>query len=90
MPEGMPRLSEFFGILVTMHYGDHLPPHFHAAYAGHRAAIRIDTLELLGGSLPPRALALVVEWAILHRGELAADWDRAGCHLPLLPIAPLT
>ncbi|WP_422717979.1 DUF4160 domain-containing protein [Gaiella occulta] len=29
------------------------------------------------GSLPHRALALVVEWAALHREELLGNWERA-------------
>jgi hypothetical protein len=85
----MPRLSTFFGIVISMYYEDHLPPHFHALYAGNRAAIRIDTLEVIRGSLPRRALSLVVEWAIIHRGELAADWERARRLLPLVSIPPL-
>ena len=30
----MPRLSEFYGIVVYMYWSDHQPPHFHAIYAG--------------------------------------------------------
>jgi hypothetical protein len=26
----MPRISEFFGIVIAMYYNDHVPPHFHA------------------------------------------------------------
>lgn len=34
-------------------------------------------------------MALVAEWALLHRPELIADWERA-CHLqPLESIPPL-
>lgn len=40
--EGMPRLSEFYGIVVYMYFADHNPPHFHAIYAEHEALIRID------------------------------------------------
>ncbi len=85
----MPRISTFFGIVISMYYEDLLPPHFHATYAGCRAAIRIDTLEILRGSLPRRALALVAEWALLHRPELVADWDRARHLQPLESIPPL-
>jgi len=85
----MPRISTFFGIVISMYYEDHLPPHFHARYAGNQAAIRIDTLELLGGSIPRRALALVAEWALLHRAELADDWERARRLQPLESIPPL-
>src|SRR5207248_6989482 len=73
----VPRLSEFFGIIIAMYYSDHTPPHFHARYAEHEASIRIDTLEILEGLLPRRAFSLVLEWAALHRAELIDDWERA-------------
>ena len=28
----MPELSRFLGIIITMYYNDHPPPHFHARY----------------------------------------------------------
>ena len=73
-----------------MYFNDHAPPHFHALYAEHEATIAIDSLAVLEGSLPRRVLALVLEWASLHRNELSADWDRARRAVPLEPIAPLT
>ena len=71
----MPRISEFYGIVITMYYAEHGVPHFHALYAGEDASVAIATLEVLAGSLPDRALRLVREWATLHRDELEADWD---------------
>ena len=53
------------------------------------AKIEIESLELLDGGLPPRALRLVKEWAELHQDELRDDWDRAHAHDALLPIDPL-
>jgi len=85
----MPTLSRFFGIVITMNWNDHQPPHFHARYAEHEAVVRLDTLEVETGSLPRRALALVLEWASLHRAELRQNWDRAQTRQPLTPIAPL-
>jgi Domain of unknown function (DUF4160) len=41
-------------------------------------------LEVLNGSLPARALRLVREWAELHRGELAMNWDLAQVLEPLV------
>jgi hypothetical protein len=38
---------------------------------------------------PQRALALVVEWAVLHRAELWDNWDRVHAARPIQPIAPL-
>ena len=78
----MPRISEFFGIVIAMYYNDHAPPHFHARYAEHEATYRIDTLAVLEGSLPRRAAALVIEWAEVHGPELAEDWDLARAAQP--------
>lgn len=85
----MPRISQFFGIVIAMYFDDHSPPHFHALYGEHEAVFRIDTLDMLFGSLPGRARALVLEWASLHRRELQLDWERARRGEPLEPIAPL-
>jgi hypothetical protein len=85
----MPELSRFFGIVIRMFFNDHQPAHFHAAYGEHEALIEIETFEVLRGQLPRRALALVLEWATLHREELRRDWvlARSG-HTPD-PIPPL-
>ena len=41
----MPRICEFFGVIIYMYYNDHRPPHFHAEYAEHEALFAIDTLK---------------------------------------------
>jgi len=51
----MPRLSQFYGIVIYMYYRDHAPPHFHAIYGEDEAAIEIATGTILAGSLPRRA-----------------------------------
>lgn len=73
----MPRISSFYGIVITMYFYDHEPPHFHAQYAEHHAVIAIDSGAVLVGDLPSRALKLVNEWAGLHREALRASWNRA-------------
>jgi hypothetical protein len=85
----MPEIARFFGIVVRMYVDDHHPPHFHARHAGLEVAIAIEDLAVLRGRLSPRALALVVEWAAIHRSELEADWDLASAGLPLRRIEPL-
>jgi hypothetical protein len=85
----MSEISRFFGIMIRMYFNDHVPPHFHAQYGEHQAEIAIETLEILKGELPNRALGLVLEWAFLHRNELRADWKRARNGEPLEPIKPL-
>ena len=57
----MPEISRFYGIIIAMFFDDQNPPHFHARYAGDKVAIEIQTLRVLEGQLPPRALKLVIE-----------------------------
>ena len=85
----MPELSRFFGIIIRMFYSDHEPAHFHAIYGEYEALIEIDTLAVFRGSLPRRAVALVLEWAALHRNELRDDWRRARAGEMLKEIEPL-
>lgn len=85
----MPEISRFFGVIISMNYGDHPPPHFHARYGGHKALIAIQPPALLKGYLPPRVLGLVMEWAALHPVELAEDWELARQQLEIARIEPL-
>jgi hypothetical protein len=85
----MPTISMFYGIIIRMFFNDYAPPHFHAEYSGEKAEIAIDTLEILAGPLPRRALALVLEWAALHRLELRTDWELCHQHQQPRKIEPL-
>jgi Domain of unknown function (DUF4160) len=85
----MPTISGFLGIVIRMYYRDHAPPHFHAYYQDHEAKIAIDSGEVIAGSLPRRALALVREWTDLHRSELLRNWTAAEQRRPLDAIEPL-
>ena len=85
----MPTLSAFYGILIQMFWADHAPPHFHALYAEFEAVIDIRTLEVIRGSLPRRAMALVLEWAALHREELMEDWNLCASKQTPRKIQPL-
>ena len=85
----MPEVSRFFGIIITMYYDEHNPPHFHARYGKDKAAIGIESIQVLEGRLPPRALGLVVEWASEHQEELLANWNASQNDLPPTKIQPL-
>lgn len=85
----MPQISYFLGVIIRMFYRDHNPPHFHAFYGEHQALIDIQKNEILSGSLPPRVLGIVVEWAALHQLELLENWERAKKQEALVDIAPL-
>ena len=45
--------------------------------------------DTVTGTLPPRVLGQVFEWAALHQGELLADWDLVTAHQVPAPIPPL-
>jgi hypothetical protein len=88
----VPRISAFYGIVISMYHDEihHLGrPHFDARYADDEASIDIETLALIAGELPARALRLVGEWAREHQTELRDNWERARRHEALRPIAPL-
>ena len=57
----MPEVSRFYGMVIQIYYGDHPPPHFHALYGGNVAKIAIETLQIIDGAIPKRALGLVLD-----------------------------
>ncbi len=85
----MPTISVFYGIVIQMFWQDHAPPHFHSLYAEHEALIDLRDLRVMRGSLPRRAMALVLEWATEHRNELMEDWNLCNQLQTPKPIAPL-
>ena len=76
----MPVISRFFGMIIRMFFNEHAPPHFHVEYAEYHAVINIQTLELMDGKFPRRALGLVLDWAELHQQELMTDWNLCQQH----------
>ncbi len=86
----MPTISRFYGIVITMFFDDHPPPHFHARYAGAEVRVSIESGEVLNGQLPPRAARLVGEWADLRRAELLENWRRREAGVALNRIEPLS
>ena len=59
----------------TQSPNEHNPPHIHAIYNEDVAAINFLTGEVLDGHLPPKALAMVQEWASLHKDTLLEIWN---------------
>lgn len=73
-----------------MFYNEHGPAHFHARYGEYEVVIAIETLSILKGHFPPRALGLVMEWAALNQIELKNDWEKVLKQEPLKKIKPLS
>ena len=85
----MPEICRFYGIIIAIFFDDHNPPHFHARYGGDKVAIEIESLRILDGQLPARALGLVIEWAAQHQSELLKNWDLAKNNEAPKKISPL-
>jgi Domain of unknown function (DUF4160) len=85
----VPEISRFFGIIITMYFSDHQPPHFHVRYGEWKAQMTIETISILNGTLPPRVFGLVAEWALAHQDELRENWTLVQNESLPNKIAPL-
>ncbi|MCP4482488.1 MAG: DUF4160 domain-containing protein [bacterium] len=54
---------------------EHNPPYFHAMYGEYVGEFRIETLEMIEGDLPPRAMKLIKEWGFKYQKELLEIWN---------------
>jgi len=86
----MPELSRFLGMVISIYFDDHNPPHFHVEYNDNEALISIDDLSVMKGNLPPRVMGLAIEWARLHQDELLENWNMVKDSGNFNKIAPLT
>lgn len=84
----MPIISTFLGIIITMYWDDHQPPHFHAKYGEYEIIVNILN-GVIEGKFPKRALRLVLEWYELHKSELMEDWELCKRQEQPKTIAPL-
>lgn len=84
----MPEISRFYGIVITMYFSDHNPPHFHVRYNDYHAIIDIETGKVKG-EMPRQALRLVFEWLDQHKEELRENWLRMEKGEPVTSIKPL-
>ena len=73
----MPVIARFYGMIIKMYFrqAEHNPPHFHVVYGEYIGLIDIQTLEMLEGDLPNKALEMIKEWGTEHREELMKIWD---------------
>ena len=73
----MPEVSRFYGIVIRILYDDHRPSDCHPEDGEHEVLVNVNTLAMLSGGLPARALGMVTEWASLHQREPLASWEKA-------------
>lgn len=73
----MPVIARFYGMIIKMYFqqSEHNPPHFHVVYGEYVGIIDIQTLEMLEGDLPNKALAMIKEWGKQHQDDLMKIWN---------------
>lgn len=73
----MPVISRFYGIVVKIYFrqSEHNPPHIHAIYGEYMGVFNIQTLEVMEGDLPAKAVSLVREWMKPHKAALLEIWN---------------
>ena len=71
----MSEICRFFGIIITMYFREHNPPHFHARYGEYIAEIDFHG-KIIDGNLPPRIAGFVIEWLLMHRKEIEENWQK--------------
>ena len=86
----MPRISEFYGIVIEMYFADHPPPHFHARYGGDEATIVIATGDVLARLAPWASPLAGARMARRSPGRARGQLGYTRRHEQPAPIAPLT
>jgi hypothetical protein len=76
----MPEITRFLGIIITMYFDEHNPPHFHVRYNEYRASVEIKTLNVMNGHIPAKVRGLIEEWAEPNRSELLKMWETRDFH----------
>jgi len=71
----MPEISRFEGIIITMYFKEHNPPHFHAEYNGMEALFDLTQGVFVKGALPSKQARFVLAWYEYHKDELLEMWQ---------------
>jgi hypothetical protein len=56
----MPTISRFFGIIISMYWDEHNPPHFHVRFGEYKCSISIIDISVIVGELPKKQERLVL------------------------------
>lgn len=80
----MAVLADLNGISFQIHHNDHMPPHFHAYYAGGEAIVEIATLNIVRSNLPDHINNTIVQWATARRLDLSLAWVQARSNMAVI------
>jgi hypothetical protein len=71
----MPEISRFYGIVISMYFKEHNPPHFHVTYGDREVQFDMNEGAFVKGILPSRISRLVLAWFEIHKDELIEMWE---------------
>ena len=86
--EIMPEISKFFGIIVSLYWRDHNPPHIHFTYGEYECSISVLD-RVVDDKATSKVIAKVNEWMDLHEAEILTLWEKAQRGEKLGRIEPL-
>lgn len=84
----MPEISKFFGIIISLYWRDHNPPHIHFTYGEYECTVSVLD-RVVSGKAPSKVIAKVNEWMDLHENEILTLWEKAQKGEKLGRIEPL-
>jgi len=84
----MPEISRFFGIIISLYWRDHNPPHIHVTYQNYECTISVID-RIVEGHVPAKVIAKVSEWLDLHEAEILTLWEKAQRGEKLYKVEPL-
>ena len=73
----MPEICKFYGIIISLYWRDHNPPHIHFTYGEYECSISVLD-RVVDGKAPSKVIAKVNEWMDLHEAEILTLWDAIG------------
>lgn len=67
--------GDFDGMVISMNFSEHNPPHFHVDFQGQKVVVDIREGAITKGSLPRRQALALLAWVEQHRETLMWNWD---------------
>ena len=74
--KNMPEICKFYGIIISLYWRDHNPPHIHFTYGDYECSISVLD-RVVDGKAPSKVIAKVNEWMNLHEAEILTLWEKA-------------
>ena len=84
----IPEICRFFGIIISLYWKGHNPPHIHFEYGDYQCSISVLD-RIVNGQAPAKVIAKVNEWIDLHEAEILTLWEKAQRGEKIDKIEPL-